>query len=111
MQAETARLVASNSLKKGDVLGVARFAGVQAAKESFRTLPLLEPVLAPSVQIDFSLGEDFIDISVPVDAQEDDASSWMPALTAVMVASLTIFDMCKAVDRTMVIGPVRRETV
>jgi cyclic pyranopterin monophosphate synthase len=110
MRADTARLVASNSLKKGDVLAVARYAGVQAAKDSFRHLPLLEPLLSPSVQVDFSLGEDFIDISVPVEGEGDDASSWMPALTAVTVASLTIFDMCKAVDRTMVIGPVRRET-
>jgi cyclic pyranopterin phosphate synthase len=105
MLESTARLVESNSLDKGDVLAAARFAGVQAAKDSASHLPLLDPHRVKGVKMSFVIGDNYIDVQADlVDA--DETSSWMPALTAATVASLTIFDMCKAVDRTMSIGPV-----
>jgi cyclic pyranopterin phosphate synthase len=104
MLESTARQVEANSLKKGDVLGAARFAGVQAAKATASYLPLFEPVLTRDVVVNFEVGVDYVDVRVEVPG--DGLEAWMPALTAATVASLTIFDMCKAVDRTMTIGPV-----
>ncbi len=104
MLESTARQVQANSLKKGDVLGAARYAGVQAAKATASYLPLFEPVLTRDVVVNFEVGVDYVDVRVEVPG--DGLEAWMPALTAATVASLTIFDMCKAVDRTMTIGPV-----
>lgn len=102
----TAQKVATNSLKKGDVLAAARFAAVQAAKAAQHYLPLLDDQYSGAVAVDFEMGENFIDVRVGVRG-EDILSTWMPALAAATAASLTIFDMCKAVDRTMSIGPIR----
>jgi cyclic pyranopterin phosphate synthase len=105
MLESTARQVEANSLKKGDVLGAARFAGVQAAKATASYLPLFQPVLTRDVVVNFEVGVDYVVVRVEVPG--DGLEAWMPALTAATVASLTIFDMCKAVDRTMTIGPVQ----
>jgi cyclic pyranopterin phosphate synthase len=104
----TAQLVKTNALQKGDVLAAARFAGIQSAKSAAHYLPLLDSVLSVDVSVDFDIGDTFVAVRVGV-AGEDCAGTWMPALTGATVACLTIFDMCKAVDRTMVIGPLQRE--
>jgi cyclic pyranopterin phosphate synthase len=106
MLAQTASNIASNSLEKGDVLGTARFAGVQAAKDVASYLPLSDPILVGNVTVSFSIDENFVDIEASVD---DTAAVGveMLALTAVTVAALAVYDMCKAADRTMTIGPVQ----
>ncbi len=108
MLESTAVLVRANALKKGDVLAAARFAGLQAAKAAANYLPLLDPVLTVDVSVDFDIGDTFVAVRVGATG-DDSAATWMPALTGATVACLTIFDMCKSVDRTMVIGPVHRE--
>jgi cyclic pyranopterin phosphate synthase len=105
MLAETATNVATNSMKKGDVLGTARFAGVQAAKDADSYLPLAESALVNNIAINFSIEDDFIDVEASVESPGGGGVE-MQALTAATVASLTIYDMCKSADRTMVIGPV-----
>jgi len=108
MLESTAKLVKANALQKGDVLAAARFAGLQSAKAAANYLPLLDPVLTVDVSVEFDIGDTFVAVRVGV-AGDDSVSTWMPALTGATVACLTIFDMCKSVDRTMVIGPVHRE--
>jgi len=105
MQPETATKVASNEMNKGDVLGTARFAGVQSAKEADAYLPLCDPVLVNNVTVNFTVGFDFIEVEASAQSASDHGVA-MHALTAATVAALTVYDMCKAVDRTMVIGPV-----
>ena len=104
MDATTARLVASNSLKKGDVLGAARFAAVQAAKSTGTYLPLFTAGTSEIARVTFEVGEDFVDVMVQCPGEG--LSGKMPAMTAATVAALTIFDMCKAVDRSMSITAV-----
>ncbi|MDH2904632.1 MAG: cyclic pyranopterin monophosphate synthase MoaC [Actinomycetota bacterium] len=105
MQEETVASVAANSLKKGDVLGTARYAGVQAAKEASSLLPLTTSIRVRSTSIEFLLGENTIDVEAVVECL-DAHESPMPAFSAATVAVLTIYDMCKSADHTMVIGPV-----
>jgi cyclic pyranopterin phosphate synthase len=105
MSPETARRVASNEVAKGDVLGAARYAGLQAAKEADSYLPLYDTVADARVVVDFTVGDDSIDVRVGV-THHSDPPPHVEALTAAAAAALTIYDMCKAVDRTMVIGPV-----
>lgn len=105
MNEETVRGVAANSLKKGDVLGTARFAGVLAAKNAATLVPLSATVLVRATTIDFHLGPDFIGVAALVEGL-DDTGVEMPAFSAVTAAVLTIYDMCKSADRTMAIGPV-----
>jgi cyclic pyranopterin monophosphate synthase len=98
----TLQLVKSGTAKKGDVLGVARIAGIQAAKRTSDLIPLCHPVPLTSVAVDFILDEHASRVEC-----EARTGVEMEALTAVQVALLTIYDMCKAVDRAMVIGDVR----
>ncbi len=107
MEASTVARVAANALKKGDVLGTARYAGVQAAKDAASLLPLGASVSIRSARIEFELGEDAIDLEVVVETA-DGSDAQMPAFSAAAAAALTIYDMCKSADRTMVIGPARR---
>ncbi len=104
MQEQTVASVAANSLKKGDVLGTARYAGLQAAKETSSLLPLSTSIRLRSTTIEFALGDTTIDVEAVVECL--DASAEMPAFSAATVAVLTIYDMCKSADRTMTIGPV-----
>ena len=104
MQRETLASVAAYSIKKGDVLGVARFAAVQAAKSSSSLLPLSSPTLIRTTSVEFILGDDYIDIEVTV--QGTGLSVVMSAFSAAATGTLSIYDMCKSADRTMVIGPV-----
>ncbi len=106
MEASTVASVAANAVKKGDVLGTARYAGVQAAKDAASLLPLGASVSVRSARIEFELGEVAIDLEVVVESA-DGSDAQMPAFSAAAAAALTIYDMCKSADRTMVIGPAR----
>jgi cyclic pyranopterin monophosphate synthase len=101
-------LVKSGSMAKGDVLGLARIAGIMAAKKVDELIPLAHPLLISRVDISFELrGEDCsIDIFAIVGISGKTGVE-MEALTAVSVAALTIYDMCKAVDKSMVISNIR----
>jgi cyclic pyranopterin phosphate synthase len=103
MSPETTAKVASNAITKGDVLGVARVAGIQAAKRTSDLLPLCHPLLVGSVYVNFTIGDDHVDVEAQVETV-DRTGVEMEALTACAVAALTIYDMCKSVDRSMVIG-------
>jgi cyclic pyranopterin phosphate synthase len=103
MSPETAASVARNEVAKGDVLGCARIAGIQASKRAAELIPSALPTRVGAVVIEFKVGEDRIDIEARVDAMDRIGVS-MEALTACAVAALTIYDMCKASDRSMTIG-------
>jgi cyclic pyranopterin phosphate synthase len=108
MQPETLRMVAEGSHKKGDVLAVARIAGIQAAKKCADLIPLCHPLLLSSVAVDCEL--DSVNQRVAIRATcklSGQTGVEMEALTAASVAALTIYDMCKAVDRQMQISGVR----
>jgi cyclic pyranopterin phosphate synthase len=105
MQPETASLVARGAISKGDVLAVARVAGIQAAKRASDLIPLCHPLLVGSVFINFNIEDDHIDIEAHVDTV-DRTGVEMEAMTACSVAALTIYDMCKSADRSMVIGEI-----
>jgi cyclic pyranopterin monophosphate synthase len=105
MKPETASLVARGAMSKGDVLAVARVAGIQAAKRTADLIPLCHPLLVGSVFINFRLEDDHIEVEAQVDTV-DRTGVEMEALTACSVAALTVYDMCKSADRTMVIGDI-----
>lgn len=102
MSPETTAKVASNAITKGDVLGAARIAGIQAAKRTADLIPLCHPLLVGSVSLNFTIGDDYVGVEAQVETV-DRTGVEMEALTACMVAALTIYDMCKSVDRTMVV--------
>ncbi len=102
MQPETTSLVARGAITKGDVLAVARVAGIQAAKRTPDLIPLCHPLLVGSVLVNFRIEDDFIEVEVQVDTI-DRTGVEMEAMTACSVACLTIYDMCKSADRAMVI--------
>ncbi len=101
------RLVREGSMKKGDVLGVARIAGIMAAKKVDQLIPLTHPLPVTSVDINFHLHEqrNSIEIQATVGITGKTGVE-MEALTAVSIAALTIYDMCKAVDKTITISDV-----
>jgi cyclic pyranopterin phosphate synthase len=103
MKPETTGLVASNAVTKGDVLAAARIAGIQAAKRTPDLIPLCHPLLVGSVYINFTIGDDLIEVEAQVETV-DRTGVEMEAMTACAVAALTIYDMCKSSDRTMSIG-------
>jgi cyclic pyranopterin phosphate synthase len=103
MTPETTIAVANREVKKGDVLAVARVAGIQAAKRTSDMIPLCHPLLVGSVHVNFEIGDDHIAIEAQVDTV-DRTGVEMEALHACSVAALTIYDMCKSADRSMVIG-------
>jgi cyclic pyranopterin monophosphate synthase len=105
MLAETCAAVASNAVHKGDVLATARVAGMQAAKRAAELLPMAHPVLVGNVYINFTFGDHFVEVEASVDTV-DRTGVEMEALTAVSVAALTIYDMCKSSDRTMTITDI-----
>ena len=105
MSTETTSLVARGAINKGDVLSVARVAGIQAAKRASDLIPLCHPLLVGAVLVNFRIDDTFIEVEASVETI-DRTGVEMEALTAVSVACLTIYDMCKAVDRSMVIGDV-----
>ena len=103
MKPETTALIASNSITKGDVLAVARVAGIQAAKQTPNLIPLCHPLLVGSVFVNFTIGDDCVEVEAQVETV-DRTGVEMEAMTACSVAALTVYDMCKSVDRSMVIG-------
>jgi len=106
LAAETVKLVRSNGLKKGDVLCVARIAGIQAAKQTQLLIPLCHQIPLSKVQIDFDVQERAVLITATAITNAPTGVE-MEALTAVSVAALTIYDMCKAVDKKMRIEGVK----
>jgi cyclic pyranopterin phosphate synthase len=106
MKPETLKLIRSQSLKKGDVLSVARVAGIMAAKKTPELIPLCHSLMLEQVSVDFDFSSDnTIDIEAKVRCTGKTGVE-MEALTAVSVAALTIYDMCKAIDRGMVISDI-----
>src|SRR6202790_4448448 len=103
MKPDTTSKVASNAITKGDVLGAARIAGIQAAKRTPDLIPLCHPLLVGAVNINFTIGDDYVEVESQVETI-DRTGVEMEALTACAVAALTIYDMCKSSDRSMVIG-------
>jgi cyclic pyranopterin monophosphate synthase len=103
MAPETVNKVAANAMSKGDVLAVARVAGIQAAKQTAHLIPLCHPLLVGSVFVNFTLGDDTIEVESQVDCI-DRTGVEMEAMTACAVAALTVYDMCKSVDKEMVIS-------
>jgi cyclic pyranopterin phosphate synthase len=108
VSADTFRRIADRSVEKGDVLEVARLAGIMAAKRTPELIPLCHPLPIDAVKLDFQLeeGEHRVDIEAEVRVTGRTGVE-MEALTAVAVAALTVYDMCKAMDKGMVIGNVR----
>ena len=107
MSVQAYGLVKSGDMAKGDVLGVARVAGIMAAKKVDELIPLAHPLMISNVNIDFDLHDH--DCSVEIRATVGICGKTgveMEALTAVSVAALTIYDMCKAVDKAMVISNI-----
>ncbi len=103
MQSATTAAVANREVKKGDVLAVARVAGIQAAKRTSDMIPLCHPLLIGAVTINFEIGDTWVAVECHVDTI-DRTGVEMEALHACSVAALTIYDMCKSADREMVIG-------
>lgn len=103
MMPETTAKVANNAINKGDVLGAARIAGIQAAKRTADLIPLCHPLLVGSVYINFTIGDDYVEVESQVETI-DRTGVEMEAMTACSIAALTIYDMCKSFDRAMVIG-------
>ena len=110
MQPETLQMIKRGEHKKGDVLATARIAGIQAAKRTAELIPLCHPLMLTSVKVDLSLNqtEQCVDISACCKLAGQTGVE-MEALTAVSVTALTLYDMCKAVDKGMVIDSVRLE--
>lgn len=105
MEPETAQAIASGHIQKGDVLPVARVAGIQAAKRTSDLLPLCHPLLVGSVFVNFRIEDSHVVVEAQVDTV-DRTGVEMEALTACSVAALTIYDMCKSIDRSMTITDV-----
>jgi cyclic pyranopterin phosphate synthase len=106
MQPSTAAVIAGGTAAKGDVLGTARLAGIMAAKRTSDLIPLCHPLPITSVSIDLSVADASVDIACTVRTTGRTGVE-MEALTGVSVAALTIYDMCKAIDRGMTIEAVR----
>ena len=114
LQPATLRAIADGTVPKGEVLGTARIAGIMAAKRCGELIPLCHPLPVESVEVHFDVpelepaGTDPVRLHVRAAARINAKTGVeMEALTAVTVAALTVYDMCKAVDKTMVIGGIR----
>src|SRR3712207_2237212 len=106
MSSETVKLLREKALPKGDALNTARIAGVMAAKRTPDLIPLCHGLDLTSVDVEFEVGEEGIGIVATARAS-DRTGVEMEALTAVSVAALTIYDMCKAVDKSVIIGDIK----
>ena len=105
MRPDTASLIAGGAISKGDVLAVARVAGIQAAKQTPLLIPLCHPLLVGSVHVNFTIEDAHVEVEAQVDTV-DRTGVEMEAMTACTIAALTIYDMCKSVDRSMTISEV-----
>jgi cyclic pyranopterin monophosphate synthase len=106
MSPQTLAAIEGGSARKGDVLGVARIAAIQAAKRTAELIPLAHPLPLTRIAVEFSFGSDSLGIEVTAETLGRTGVE-MEALTAVAVGLLTVYDMCKSVDRAMRIGDVR----
>jgi cyclic pyranopterin phosphate synthase len=106
MLPETAAVIAGGSASKGDVLGVARLAGIMAAKRTADLIPLCHPLPISAVSVDVQVAGAGVEIAATVRTTGRTGVE-MEALTAASVAALTVYDMCKSIDRAMRIGDVR----
>ncbi|MGC6397736.1 MAG: cyclic pyranopterin monophosphate synthase MoaC [Ilumatobacteraceae bacterium] len=106
MESTTAAAIADGDVKKGDVLAVARIAGIQAAKRTADIIPLCHPLLLSKVALDLTVEESSVVIEAVVETTGPTGVE-MEALHACTAAALTIYDMCKALDRAMVISDVK----
>jgi len=108
MQPDTLKLIQAGSAKKGDVLGIARIAAIQASKRTAELIPLCHPLALTRVRVEFNVDESNAAIECAVTAETLGRTGVeMEALTAVSVGLLTIYDMCKAVDRGMRMDGIR----
>lgn len=105
MKSETASLIIQGGISKGDVLAVARIAGIQAAKRTSDLIPLCHPVMVGAALVNFEVADDYVEIEAQVDTF-DRTGVEMEALTACSVAALTVYDMCKSADKSMTIGEI-----
>lgn len=106
LQAKTIQLINNNQMKKGDVLTVAEIAGIQAAKETSRLIPLCHPLMLTKVAVETEVRENGVYVKGLARCQGQTGVE-MEALTAVNIALLTIYDMCKAVDKKMEMGHIK----
>lgn len=102
MQPETAAAIATGEVAKGDVLAVARIAGIQGAKRTSDLIPLCHPIMIGAASVEFEVGDAWIDVEAVVDTFGPTGVE-MEALSACSAAALTIYDMCKARDRGMTV--------
>ena len=108
MQPATLQLIAAGNARKGDVLGVARIAAIQGAKRTADLIPLCHPLALTRVEVEFNLDQNNSSVECTATTETFGRTGVeMEALTAVSAALLTIYDMCKAADRGMVIGDIR----
>jgi cyclic pyranopterin phosphate synthase len=103
MKPETTAAIANREVHKGDVLAVARVAGIQAAKRTSDMIPLCHPLLVGAVSVSFDIGDDHVAVETFVETV-DRTGVEMEALHACAIAALTIYDMCKSADRGMTVG-------
>jgi cyclic pyranopterin phosphate synthase len=106
LQRKTLALIFANQMGKGDVLSTARLAGIQAAKRTSELIPLCHPLNLSHIDVDLLPKRDRIEITATAKIAAQTGVE-MEALTAVAVTALTIYDMCKAVDKEMVIGEIK----
>jgi len=109
LQPETIKLIRENLIKKGDVLTIAEIAGIQAAKETSRLIPLCHPLQLTKVEVKTRVTENGVEIN-SLTRCIGQTGVEMEALTAVNVALLTIYDMCKAVDKQMVFSNIKLDS-
>jgi len=109
LQPETIKLIRENLIKKGDVLTIAEIAGIQAAKETSRLIPLCHPLQLTKVEVKTRVTENGVEIK-SLTRCIGQTGVEMEALTAVNVALLTIYDMCKAVDKQMVLSDIKLDS-
>ena len=108
MRAETLALILADKIEKGDVFSVARVAGIMAAKKTSELIPMCHPLNITSVEIDLTPAENPARVEIEASVRVSGKTGVeMEAMAAVAVAGLTIYDMCKAVDREMSIGEIR----
>jgi len=108
MKAETLRRIMDKEIEKGDVLGVARVAGIMAAKRAGEIIPMCHPLTIDSVEVLFQLDPSRSEVAIEARVKSTGKTGVeMEALTAVSAAALTIYDMCKAVDRGMVLSDIK----
>jgi cyclic pyranopterin phosphate synthase len=108
MKPATLELIRKGELEKGDVLAVAKTAGILAAKETHRLIPLCHPIQLTHIAVEFNLPQNGNFVEITASAKGIGKTGFeMEALVAVSVSALTIYDMCKAVDKSMTIGEIR----